>query len=258
MIEAALVAPAVAPLLWHGSLPPLGAELAASGFEVLCLCNAEPYLPRPLFPGVDVVYCPLRDEGALSKRDRQVACATAESLAALHGDRARKRAANLRYALARAEDAASVVDHAPPPGRAHAQARAELDALRRALAKAEADPAARMPPAWSPGDRPLTARLRDADRTAIVGRRRPPVTLDEHLVLAWMALRAAEKRRVLVACLQGAGLACALTLHLLTGRPGAYCAELVRRARPGALTNASMLELLAALPARPADRRGVA
>ena len=74
----------------------------------------------------------------------------------------------------------------------------------------------------------------------------------------WAALRAAEGRRVLVSCLQGAGLVCALTLHVLTGRPGTYCAQLVRRARHGALTNASMLELLAALPARPAHQRGAA
>jgi hypothetical protein len=256
MIDALLAAPDVAPLLWYGSLPPLGPELAASGFELLVLCNREPYLAPPLFPRVQVAYCPLPDQGGVNDRERRLACATAENLAGLHTERARKRAANLRYAAARAEDAASLVNHAHRSHRALAAA--EVDALRSARALAEARPADRTPPGWAPPQRPLTARLADAERSAILGTRRGPATLDEHLVLGWAALRAAEGRRVLVSCLQGAGLVCALTLHVLTGRPGTYCAQLVRRARHGALTNASMLELLAALPARPAHQRGAA
>jgi hypothetical protein len=248
MIDASLVAPDVAPLLWHGSLPPLGPETAASGFALLVLCNREPHLASRLFPGVEVLHCPLPDEGGLSDRDVRMACGTAERLAELHAERVVKRAANLRYAAARAEDAASFVSHARGPRRD--QAAAEVEALRNALAQAHADPAARLPARWSPQQQPLTAQLGDVARSAIVKTRRRPATPEEHLVLGWAALRAAEGHRILVACLQGAGLVCALTLHVLTGRPGTYCAQLVRRARSGALTNADMLERLAGLPAR--------
>ena len=248
MIDASLVAPDVAPLLWHGSLPPLGPELAASGFELLVPCNREPYLSPRLFPKVEVLHCPLPDEGGLSDRDVRLACGTAEKLAELHAERAEKRAANLRYATARAENAAAFVNQARLARRD--QAAAEVEALRDAVAQAHAHPASRLPLGWSPEQRPLTARLGDVARSAIVRTRRRPVTPEEHLVLGWAALRAAEGRRLLVACLQGAGLVCALTLHVLTGRPGTSCAQLVRRAREGALTNADMLERLAALPAR--------
>lgn len=250
MIDATLVAPAAAPLLWHGSLPPLGPELASAGFDVLVLCNREPYLAPRVFPKVAVFYCPLPDEGALSEHELRSACGIAEKLAALHNERAAKRAANLQYVAARAQDAASCVKHAP---RSHRDlAAAEVEALRNAIVRAQASPANQLPPGWAAEQRPHTARIAEANRSAIIRMRRHPVTLDEHLVLGWAALRAAEGRRVLVACLQGAGLVCALTLHVLTGRPGTYCAQIVRRARDGALTNAHMLERLAALPARPA------
>jgi hypothetical protein len=84
MIHATLVAPDVAPLLWHGSLPPLGRELHDSGFELLVLCNREPYLAPRLFPGVEVLRCPLRDAEPLSVSDLRLATVAAERAAARH------------------------------------------------------------------------------------------------------------------------------------------------------------------------------
>src|SRR5262249_39803394 len=153
-----------------------------------------------LFPNVEVLHCPLPDQGGLNERELRLACGTAETLAEQHAERARKRAANLRYAAVRAADAAALADRAHRSRRAHASA--EVEALRSALAQAHARPADRRPPGWSPEQRPFTAQLRDAARTAIVRTRRRPSTLEEHLVLGWAALRAAEGRRVLVACLQ--------------------------------------------------------
>jgi protein-tyrosine phosphatase len=73
-----------------------------------------------------------------------------------------------------------------------------------------------------------------------------------------LAIQAAKKtvdrlrsgHRVLVTCMQGinrSGLISALTLHLMTGRPGADCAQHVQRCRPGALSNPRFVEWLSTL-----------
>lgn len=248
MIEASLIAPAHAALLWQGGLPPLGPELANEGFGVLALCHRDPPLWPSLFPHVQVFQCPLPDEGGITKEEIRVACDTAERLAALHTHSAAKREANLRFAEARMEAAADQFAKTPRSPRRSRDAAVEIEALGSALAAARVQPALRMPPLWDPLQRPLTTRIDPVERLAM--QPRAPVSLEEHLVLGWMALHAAEGRRILVTCLQGAGFLAALVLHVITGRPGNYCAQLVRGARPGALTNAAMLEVLARLAAR--------
>jgi len=65
-----------------------------------------------------------------------------------------------------------------------------------------------------------------------------------------VADRVAEGDRVAVTCWQGinrSGLVCALTLHVLYGIPGAQATQLVRKARPGALSNPYFVSILALL-----------
>jgi hypothetical protein len=135
-------------------------------------------------------------------------------------------------------------------GARQAAAAVEIGALRGAIAYASAHPEADLGARWAPSQRPLTASVDSADASGAARARKPPVTLEDRLLLAWQALRASEGRRLLVACLQGAGFVCALALHLITGRPGIVCAQLVQRACDSALANADMLERLAVLPAR--------
>jgi len=72
------------------------------------------------------------------------------------------------------------------------------------------------------------------------------------------AVRAAEQvvvrlrtgARVLVTCAQGvnrSGLVSAVSLHVLTGRPGRECVAHVQRCRPGALRNPRFVEWLVTL-----------
>jgi len=84
-----------------------------------------------------------------------------------------------------------------------------------------------------------------------------PLTADERVMLQRIAthLAAAVRggKKVLVSCAQGinrSGLLTALTLRELTGMSGLDAVRLIRRKRPGALSNESFVALLEALPGK--------
>jgi protein-tyrosine phosphatase len=83
---AAMDANQILPRLWQGADPPGGPLLKQMGVQVLVLCAAECQHPRHLFPGVQVIYAPMRDT---SDVPLGVALSTAARVAALHRKGAR-------------------------------------------------------------------------------------------------------------------------------------------------------------------------
>ncbi len=51
----------ILPRLWQGSLPETGDAVARAGFHVLVLASEQHQLAADLFPGVQVLHCPLFD-----------------------------------------------------------------------------------------------------------------------------------------------------------------------------------------------------
>jgi len=84
-----------------------------------------------------------------------------------------------------------------------------------------------------------------------------PLTPDERVMAQRVAIQLAHAvrggRKVLVSCALGinrSGLVTALTIRELTGLSGLDAVRLIRRKRPGALSNESFVALLEALPGK--------
>lgn len=83
MIDAlTLDAHEIAPLLWQGSKPRAGRDVADAGFQVLVLC-ARDYQPSSVyFPGVPtVIHAPNDDHSFVTRTDLQLAVTTASRVA---------------------------------------------------------------------------------------------------------------------------------------------------------------------------------
>jgi hypothetical protein len=71
----------IVPLLWQGSKPKPGREIADAGFDVLVFC-ARDHQPSPAsFPGLEVILAPNDDHTFLTKDDLAVAVSTATRVA---------------------------------------------------------------------------------------------------------------------------------------------------------------------------------
>lgn len=72
----------IVPLLWQGSKPPAGPQVAAAGFQVLVLCARE-FQPAPMyFSGVPtIIHAPNDDHHFVTRQDIQLAVNTASRVA---------------------------------------------------------------------------------------------------------------------------------------------------------------------------------
>jgi protein-tyrosine phosphatase len=72
----------ILPLLWQGSHPDEGGTLRRRGFHTVVLCAHEYQPGRHFFPGVEVFYCPLADDGRpVSSSERTLVLNTAARVA---------------------------------------------------------------------------------------------------------------------------------------------------------------------------------
>lgn len=72
----------IAPKLYQGGVPPIGASLAEKDIHTLVLCAEEHQIAPHFFPGVEVLGCPFVDrEGHLTRKQWALIHSTAERVA---------------------------------------------------------------------------------------------------------------------------------------------------------------------------------